>query len=197
MVVRGATAWFLAASVFMSAAACVENKEERAIGTQSPPQPSPSPSASLSADHPVQYFNLSEEDALSYLSSLNDRALEALHEGDLGALHDIYTSDGPAGRKAAATIMREFRRRLVDRTEIDVISTEVLRIRSQMAVFRQVRLVYPCVWTYDDRHDVTPDDRVVRQVLIRYMADERLNWRLHRDIVRAEKPTGDRVTACP
>lgn len=196
MVVHGAIAWLLGASVLISAA-CVGNEEERASDTQPTPEPIPSPSAPLSADHPVQYFNLSEEDALSYLSSLNHRALEALHDGDLDALHDIYTSDGPAGRKAAATIMREFRQRLVDRTEFEVISTQVLKIRSQMAVFRQVRLVYPCVWTYDDRHDVTPDDRVVRQVLIRYMADERLNWRLHRDIVRAEKPTGDRVTACP
>lgn len=78
-----------------------------------------------------------------------------------------------------------------------MVQTEVVRIRSQMAVFRQVRLVSPCVWTYDDRVDVTPDHRVMRQVLLRYMRDERPNWRLHRDEVLRQEPTGERVTACP
>jgi hypothetical protein len=164
-------------------------------GRTGPPSPSPSPTGSV--QHPVVYFDLSEEDALGYLANLDERALEALHDGSLGSLHDIYTSDGPARREAAATIVREFERGWVDRTEIEVLETEVLRIGPQMAVFRQVRLLYPCVWTYDDRVDVTPDDRVVRQVLIRYMADEYLNWRLHRDVIRREEPTGERVGACP
>lgn len=199
--VRTRIAGLVALSAF-TLAACVGTDDGGEGAAPTPPGRTPSPSVSLGdglgpAPHPVLYFNLSEEDALDYLAGLEERALEALHDGDLGALHDVYTSDGPARRKAAATIVREFRQNLVDRTKIEVIRTKVLKIRSQMAVFRQVRLVYPCIWTYDDRFDVTPDHRVVRQVLIRYMAAERLNWRLHRDVIRREEPTGDRVTACP
>jgi len=113
------------------------------------------------------------------------------------ALHDIYISDGLARRDAAATIVRQYRRRLVDRTEIEVVQTEVVRIGSQVAVFRQVRRVSPCIWTYDDRGDLTSDLRVIRQVLLRYIREERLNWRLHRDEVLRQEPTGERVTICP
>jgi hypothetical protein len=187
--------WLAALSIFLVTACAGDENTSPGASPSSQPTPSPSPSASIA--HPTEYFNLSEEDALSYLAGLEERALEALHDGNLGALHDIYTSDGPARREAAATIMREFRHGLVDRTEIDVVSTEVLEIHSQLAVFREVRLVYPCVWTYDDRTDVTPDHRVIRQVLIRSMADEYLNWRLDHDEITNEHPTGEKVTVCP
>jgi hypothetical protein len=146
---------------------------------------------------PVLYFNLTEEDALQYLENLDLRIQEAFHAGDLGALHDLYTSDGPARRQAAARIIGNFRRGLVDRLRYEVLSTRVLRIGSQVAVFRQVRLVHPCLYTYGDSQDVTRDPRVLRQVVTRHMADERLNWRIHREVVRSEEPTGDRVSACP
>jgi hypothetical protein len=159
------------------------------------------PTPEASADHsvlpPVLYFNLTEEDALTYLEELDHRIQEAIHHGDLGALHDIYTHDGPAGLEAADTIIRQFRRGLVDSTDIEVVSTEVLRITSQLAVFRQVRLVRPCVYTFGAQQDVTPDHRVMRQTVIRHMADERLNWRIHREVIERSVPTGERVTACP
>jgi hypothetical protein len=158
---------------------------------------SPGPPASHAVLQPTLYFNLSQEDALSYLENLDRRALEALHEGDLGALHDIYTHDGPAGAEASATIIRQFRKELIDSTDIEVRNTKVLRITSQLAVFRQVRLVWPCIYTVGDGYDATPDHRVLRQVLIRYMADERLNWRIHRDVIEKSVPTGEKVAACP
>jgi hypothetical protein len=190
--------WFWSGLVVcVAAAACSSPGAGGAGAAPTTSAPTPRPSVTLSADHPVQYFNLSEEDALAYLEQLERRALEALHGGDLGAVHDIYTSDGPAGAEAAATIVRQFRRRLVDSTDIEVLDTEVLSITSQLAVFREVRVVRPCVYTLGTLRDVTPDNRVLRQVVIRHMADERLNWRIHRDVIQQSVPTGERVTACP
>jgi hypothetical protein len=158
---------------------------------------SPAPTPSSTPIPPVLYFNLTEEDALLYLAALDRRIEEARHDGDLGALQDLYTPDGPARKEASAEIIRNFRRRFIDRTHVEALSTRVLRIRSQLAVFRQVRLVEPCVYEYGSQRDVTPDDRVVRQVVIRYMADENLNWKIDREVVLSEKPTGRRVQACP
>jgi hypothetical protein len=164
-----------------------------------PPSPVFSPEASPTSTpiHPVLYFNLTEEDALAYLEALDERIEQAMHEGDLGALHDIYTREGVARRKAAARIVANFRRRLVDRLRYEVLDTEVLRIGSQLAVFRQVRLVRPCVYTFNGRHDETPDPHVTRQVVLRYMADENLNWKIDREVVVSERRTGAKVTACP
>jgi hypothetical protein len=158
---------------------------------------SPAPTPSSTPIPPVLYFNLTEADARLYLAALDRRIEEARQDGDLGALEDLYTPDGPARREAAAEIIRNFRRRLVDRTRVEVLSTRVLRIRSQLAVFRQVRLVEPCVYTYGSQYDVTPDDRILRQVVIRHMADENLNWKIDREVVLSEQPTGRRVRACP
>lgn len=146
---------------------------------------------------PVLYFNLTEEDALSYLEALDERIEAALHDGDLGVLHDLFIRDSPARRDISRRIIRNFQRRLVDRTRYEPVTTEVLRVTSQLAVFRQVRLVHPCVYTYYGRHDTTPDPRVTRQVTLRYMADENLNWKIDREVVKSEKPTGEKVTACP
>ena len=181
------------------ATACASSPDEGTGGGSATPTPSPSPSATPSSTPipPVLYFNLTEEDALLYLENLDERIEEAFHGGDLGALHDLYTSDGAAGRKAAARIIRDFRRRVVDRRHYEVLHTRVLKIRSQLAVFRQVREVHPCVYTYGDRFDVTPDHRILRQLVIRYMADERLNWKIHREVVLREEPTGQRIPRCP
>jgi hypothetical protein len=180
----------------LAAASC---SAERAPSA-GPPTPTPSrvPATPLSTPiPPVLYFNLTEEDALRYLEALDDRIEEALHEGDLGALHDLYTDDGPAGKRMAERIVRNYRRRVVDRLRYEVVSTRVLRIGPQVAVFRQVRMVHPCAFTYDDQHDVTPDSRIMRQVVVRTMADERLNWKIEREMVRSQEPTGDRVSPCP
>jgi hypothetical protein len=152
---------------------------------------------STATDHPVLQFNLTEEDALDYLKHLDERAEAALHDGELGSLKDVYISHGPAGRRAAALVIEDFRNGWVNRTRIEARSTEILRIRSDLAVFRQIRLVYPCIYEFDTNLDVTPDSRVLRQVVVRYMALENLNWRLERDVVKSSRPTGDRVKACP
>jgi hypothetical protein len=190
---------FLVLTAWLVATACASSPGEASGGGPAAPTPSPSAPATPSSTPipPVLYFNLTEEDALQYLENLDERIEEALHDGELGPLHDIYTSDGPARRKAAGRIIRNFRRRVVDRLHYEVIQTRVLKIRSQLAVFRQVREVHPCLYTYGDRFDVTPDHRILRQVVIRYMADERLNWKIDREIVRSEVPTGAKVTACP
>jgi hypothetical protein len=172
-----------------------------ACSAEAPPRarpPSPSPSSTTTPVAPTLYFNLNdEEEALDYLSDIEGRADEALHRGDLGALHDIYTADGPAREPAARRIVRNFERGLVDRTRHRAVRTEVLAVRSQVAVFRQVRLVLPCVFSYDTNEDVTPDPRVIRQVVVVRMVAENLNWKLDRvEVVRGE-PTGRTVTACP
>ncbi|HZB04372.1 MAG TPA: hypothetical protein VE737_08635, partial [Actinomycetota bacterium] len=178
-------------------AGCASSGPEKSGRATPGPTSSPASTPTSTPIPPVLYFNLTEEDALSYLEALDERIEEALHDGDLGALHDLFIGDGPARREIARRIIRTFQRRLVDRTRYEPVSTKVLRITSQLAVFRQVRLVYPCVYTYDDWYDVTPDDRVMRQVVIRRMADEQLNWRIEREVVRSEKPIGEKVTACP
>jgi hypothetical protein len=86
---------------------------------------------------------------------------------------------------------------VVDRLRYETRSTRVLRIRSQLAVFRQVREVHPCVYVYADRSDVTSDPRIVREVVIRHMAGENLNWKIDREVVVRKMPTGRRVTRCP
>jgi hypothetical protein len=186
----------LVLTAWLVATACASSEGEGSGGGPAAPT-SPSAPPSSTPIPPVLYFNLTEEDALQYLENLDERIEEALHDGELGPLHDIYTSDGPARRKAAARIIRNFRRRVVDRLHYEVFDTKVLKIRSQLAVFRQVREVHPCLYTYADRFDVTPDHRILRQVVIRYMADEQLNWKIDREIVRSEVPTGEKVTACP
>jgi hypothetical protein len=180
-------------AAWMAASACASGGEP--FG--GPPIPSPTPAPSSTPISPVLYFNLTEEDALAYLEALDERIEDALHRGDLGVLHDLYTWDGPARRLAAARIIRNFRRNEVDRLRYEVLRTEVLRITSQLAVFRQVRLVHPCVYTYRHLDDVTPDPRILRQVVIRYMADENLNWKIDREIVRSEVSIGRTITACP
>jgi hypothetical protein len=157
---------------------------------------SPAPVPSSTPVNPVLYFNLTEEDALAYLEQLDQRIEEALHDGDLGALQDLYVTGSPAARRMAGRIIRNFRQGLVDRLEYEVLDTRVLRISSQLAVFRQVRLAVPCVYTFAGHQDVTPDPRVMRQVVVRYMADERLNWRIEREVVRSEEPTGENAS-CP
>jgi hypothetical protein len=190
--------WFWTGLVVcVAAAACSSPGAGGAGAAPTTSAPTPRPSVTLSAEHPVLHFNLTEEDALTYLEELDRRSLEALHDGDLGALRDLYTTDGPARREIAGTIIRQFRKGLVDSTDIEVMDTQVLRITSQLAVFRQVRLVRPCVYTAGTLYDVTPDHRVLRQVMIRYMADERLNWRIHREVIERSVPTGEKVTACP
>jgi hypothetical protein len=185
----------LVVAVGLTAAACSEPDPSAGppipISSRVPATPSSTPIP------PVLYFNLTEEDALAYLEALDIRIEEALHRGDLGALHDLYTEDGPAGKRMAARIVRNFQRRVVDRLWYEVVSTRVLRITSQLAVFRQVRLVHPCAFTYGDQYDATPDPRIMRQVVIRTMADENLNWKIDREVVRSEEPTGDRVSPCP
>jgi hypothetical protein len=171
---------------------------ETAIVTSSPEPSQPStPTPSSRPIPPVLYFNLTEEDALLYLDALTRRIEEARHDGDLGALEDLYMPDSPARKEAASVIIRNFRRRLVDRTHTEVVSTRVLRVSSPLAVFRQVRLIEPCVYTYANQFDVTPDDRILRQVVRVYMADENLNWKIQREVVLSEEPTGERVQACP
>jgi hypothetical protein len=175
-----------------------------ACGGEAPsdrPTTSPSPSLAASPSStpipPVLYFNLTEDDALAYLEALDERIEDALHDGELGALNDLYTADGPARPDVTARIVRTFRRGLVDRTRHEVTDTKVVRIRSQLAVFRQTRLVHPCVYTYANRFDVTPDPRVLRQVVVRYMADENLNWKIDREVIVSERPTGQKVIVCP
>ncbi|HEX2026066.1 MAG TPA: hypothetical protein VHH92_06695 [Actinomycetota bacterium] len=190
----------------VTAAACLvggcssaqSEPRETAVVTSSPQPAQPStPAPSSTPIPPVLYFNLTEEDALLYLNALMRRIEEARHDGDLGALEDLYMPDSPAREEASAVIIRNFRRRLVDRTHIEAVSTQVLRTSSQLAVFRQVRLVEPCVYTYAHQEDVTADDRIVRQVVRIYMADENLNWKIEREVVLSEEPTGARVRSCP
>ena len=182
-------------------AACSPARTEpRQKATPTPtatPAPSPTPRVSSTPIPPVLYFNLTEEDALLYLNALTRRIEEARHDGDLGALEDLYMPDSPARKQAAAVIIRNFRRRLVDRTHTEVVSTRVLSVSSPLAVFRQVRLIEPCLYTYANQYDVTPDDRIVRQVVRVYMADENLNWKIQREVILSEEPTGERVQACP
>jgi hypothetical protein len=187
--------WILVVAALLVVPACASADGE--TPEAGPPTPPPPPSPSSTPIPPVLYFNLTEEDALDYLEALDLRIEEALHDGDLGALHDLYTSEGPAGRGAAARIISNFRRRVVDRLRYEALSTRVLKIRSQLAVFRQVREVHPCAYKYGDRSDVTPDHRIVREVVIRYMADENLNWKIDREVVMSQEPTGRRVTRCP
>jgi hypothetical protein len=191
--VRPVTLLVLAAA--LTAAACSEPDSSGGppipISSRVPATPTSTPIP------PVLYFNLTEEDALQYLEALDVRIEEALHQGDLGALHDLYTEDGPAAKQMAARIVRNYQRRVVDRLRYEVVTTRVLRIEPQLAVFRQVRLVHPCAYTYDDQYDVTPDPRIMRQVVIRSMTDEQLNWKIDREVVRSEEPTGERVSACP
>jgi hypothetical protein len=180
-------------------ASCSSAGSEEADRPARTPSPASSPEASPSSTPipPVLYFNLTEEDALSYLEALDQRIEDALHDGDLGALHDLFIRGSPARRDISRRIIRNFQHRLVDRTRYEPVTTEVLRVTSQLAVFRQVRLVHPCVYTYYGRHDTTPDARVTRQVTLRYMADENLNWKIEREVVKSENPTGQKVTACP
>jgi hypothetical protein len=187
--------WILVVAALLVVPACASADGETPEAGPATPPPPPSPSSTPIP--PVLYFNLTEEDALDYLEALDLRIEEALHAGDLGALHDLYTSEGPAGRGAAARIIRNFRRRVVDRLRYEALSTRVLKIRSQLAVFRQVREVHPCVYKYGDRSDVTPDHRIVREVVIRYMADENLNWKIDREVVISQEATGRRVARCP
>jgi hypothetical protein len=184
---------WLVVVALLAAPACAtpDDRTPTATGTTPPARPSSTPI------NPVLYFNLTEEDALAYLEALDLRIERALHEGDLGVLHDLYTADGPAGREASARIISNFRRRVVDRLRYEVLSTRVLTIRSQLAAFRQVREVHPCAYRYGDLTDVTPDRRIARQVVIRYMADENLNWKIDREVVVREEPTGRNVPRCP
>ena len=159
---------------------------------------SPSPSSTSTPVAPTLYFNLDDdEEALDYLSDIEGRAVEALHRGDLGALHDIYTSDGPARDMAARRIIRNFDHGLVDRTRHRAVKTRVLKVSSQVATFRQVRLVLPCVYSYDANEDVTPDPRVIRQVMMVWMVSEGLNWKIDREVVVRQEATGAKVTSCP
>ena len=176
------------------AAACTPSVTDRAEPTPAA-SPSAAPSASL-PPNPVLYFNLSEADALDYLAHLQARALEALRGGDLGDMKDVYTRDGAAGRAAAAAVIEDFRNKSVNATEIDVLRTEIVSIGSQLAVFDVVRIVRPCVYDYDTNLSTTEDDRERREVARVYMADEKLNWRLDREVVRRSAPTGERVP-CP
>ena len=160
------------------------------------PSPTAAPEPSHTVLHPDEYFNLSEADALDYLHDLEVRAEDALHEGDLGALLDIYTRDGEAGREASATIVRDYRNAWENATDIEIVSTRILRITSQLAVFRVVQVIRPCVFDVDTHVDATEDPRVLRQVVTRSMADEQLNWRLHRDVIERSEPTGERAD-CP
>jgi hypothetical protein len=180
--------------VSVLAAACTSSAEGdgRAPGEASSPAPVPS----STPVHPVLYFNLTEDDALAYLGELDRRIEEALHDGDLGALQDLYVTESLAARRMAGRIIRNFRQGLVDRLRYEVLDTRVLMISSQLAVFRQVRLAVPCVYTFAGHKDATPDPRVMRQVVIRYMADERLNWRIEREVVRSAEPTGENAP-CP
>jgi len=174
--------------------ACGAEEPQRAR----PPSPSPSPSPATTPVAPTLYFNLNdEEEALDYLSDIQRRALDALHGGDLGALHDIYTRDGPAGESAARRIIRNFEDRLVDRTRQRAVETEVLRVRSQVATFREIRLILPCVFSLDSNEDMTLDPRVLRQVVAVRMIAENLNWKIDRIEVIREERTGRKVTACP
>lgn len=167
-----------------------------AVPTARPSSPSPSPTTT--PVHPTLYFNLDDdEEALDYLTDIEDRAVDALQQGDLGALHDIYTSDGPARDAAARRIIRNFDHGLVDRTRHRAVKTRVLTVRSQVATFRQVRLVLPCVFSYDANEDVTPDPRVIRQVVMVRMVAENLNWRIDREVVLRREATGAKVTTCP
>jgi hypothetical protein len=159
---------------------------------------SPSPSPTTTPVHPTLYFNLNdEEEALDYLTEIEDRAVDALQRGDLGALHDVYTSDGPARDAAAQRIIRNFDHGLVDRTRHRAVKTRVLTVRSQVATFRQVRLVLPCVFSYGANEDVTTDPRVIRQVVMVRMVAENLNWKIDREVVLRQETTGAKVTACP
>jgi hypothetical protein len=185
---------FVVAALLVVPACGPADGETREAG---PATPSRAHSPSSTPIPPVLYFNLTEEDALEYLEALDLRIEDALHGGDLGALHDLYTSEGPARRSAAARIIRNFRRRVVDRLRYEALSTRVMKISSQLAVFRQVREVHPCAYRYGDRSDVTPEHPIVREVVIRYMADENLNWKIDREVVVRREPTGRMVTRCP
>ncbi len=182
----------LVALIIVPAAAC-STTGERADPS---PQPAPSPSASSGAPHPGTYFNLTEADAVNYIGYLMERSQEAVQAGDLGALQDIYTRDGPARGDVAATIIRDFRNGWINSTEVEVVRSRVRHIDSQLAVIEQVRLVRPCAYGFNSNLDATPDNREMRQTVTVYMADEFLNWRIDREVVRRSEPTGQRVD-CP
>lgn len=189
---RGSVTCSLGVAAVCLLAAC----SAEAVPTARPSSPSPSPTTT--PVHPTLYFNLNdEEEALDYLTEIEDRAVDALHRGDLGALHDIYTSEGPARDAAAQRIIRNFDHGLVDRTRHRAVKTRVLTVRSQVATFRQVRLVLPCVFSYAANEDVTPDPRVIRQVVMVRMVAENLNWKIDREVVLRQETTGAKVTACP
>lgn len=99
-------------------------------------------------------------------------------------------------QEIARRILRNFRRGVIDRTRQRALRTTLLEVRSQFAEFRQVRLVSPCLYTYQGHLDVTPNRRVLRQVLLRRMADENLNWKLEREVLLRSEPTGAKA-ACP
>ena len=168
--------------------------------SSSPASPTPAPTISDpsmgDAPHPGSYFNLSEEDALDYIGDLIDRSQEAIRAGDLGVLKDVYTLDGPAGRAAEATIVRDFRNRWINATEVELVRTRILSIDSQLAVFEIVRLVRPCVYDFNTNLDMTEDGRERREVVKVFMADEYLNWRLDREVVMRSAPTGE-PAPCP
>ena len=159
------------------------------------PSPSPTPRPSVSLRHPVQNFDLTEEDALTYLGSIDERLQQALHEGSLGPLHDATTRDGDARRVAADTIVRDFRNGWVNRTTIEVERTEIVSLEQHLAVFEQTRLVRPCVYDLNSLQ-VVGDDRVVRETVRRYMAEEDIDWRLDHEEVLRSSPTDER-TDCP
>jgi hypothetical protein len=96
----------LPSSLGVAAVCLLTACSEGAVPTAPPSSPSASPTTTPVA--PTLYFNLNDEEALDYLSDIEGRADEALHRGDLGALHDIYTSDGPARDTAARRIIRNF-----------------------------------------------------------------------------------------
>ena len=169
---------------------------DRSLEPTAAPSATPSPPSGGSVEAPTVLFNLSEADALDYVEDLIVRAEEALQEGNLGALKDLYTEDGPARREAAAAILRDFRNGWVNDTEIEVERTRIVSIESRLAVFEQVRLVRPCVYDFNNNLVATSDDREMRQAVTVYMADEHLNWRIDREVVRRSEPTGERV-ACP
>jgi hypothetical protein len=192
---RGPKPTTLAAFLILALTSACSTSDERA--DRSPePSPSPSPSTSSGAPHPGTYFNLTEEDALNYIGYLMDRAGEAVHAGDLGALQEIYTEDGPARRHVAGTIIRDFQNGWINSTDVEVVRTRVLRITSQLAVFEQVRLVRPCVYDFNTNLEAGRDHHELRQVVTVYMADEFLNWRIDREMVGRSEPTGQRVP-CP
>jgi hypothetical protein len=141
-------------------------------------------------------FSLTDEQAIQTFERLSARARTAVAERDLTLLPTTFTSDSPMRERTKETIGRLRRDRVVDRSEFESVSIDVVGNSGHEIEIHEQVLVDPC-YESDAGEDITQGPASFEYGAQWILQFENDRWLIHESVVDGEeKVINDKKGSC-